>query len=151
MAEALTEEAALTATANPAETANDATPVISGQLRAPYRWERLIIEAAVIGGRERWHRRIAGLANQLRLQILELRRENEAQATVLRRTLEDLEVFTGYALPLIDALDELPRSAIWGEWLDKLSALATRAISQPGRVLSVLSELSPMSAVGPYG
>jgi hypothetical protein len=150
MAKALTEAAALTANPNPAETANDTiTPVIGGQLRAPHRWERLIIEAAVIGGRERWHRRIEGLANQLRLHILELRQENEARATVLGRTLEDLEVFAGYALPLIDALDELPRLATWGEWLDKLSALATRAISQPSRVLSVLSELSPMSSVGP--
>lgn len=149
MAEALTEEAALTTNAVPSETANENSPVIGGQLRAPQRWERLIIEAAVIGSRERWHRRIEGLANQLRLQILELRQENEARATVLERTLQDLRTFAAYALPLIDVLDELPRSATWGEWLDKLSALATRAISQPGRVLSVLSELSPMSSVGP--
>jgi RecB family exonuclease len=147
LAEALTEEAALNGTAT--ETASDSSPVIGGQLRAPQRWERLIIDAAVIGGRERWYRRVDGLANQLRLQILELRQENEAKATVLERTLQDLKAFAAYALPIIDALDELPQSATWGEWLDKLSALATRAISQPGRVLSVLSELSPMSSVGP--
>jgi hypothetical protein len=28
----------------------DAGPVIDGQLRAPWRWERLLVEAAVIGG-----------------------------------------------------------------------------------------------------
>src|SRR5262249_53774474 len=88
LAKALTEAAASNGTAT--ETANDSSPVIGGQLRAPQRWERLIIDAAVIGGRERWHRRVDGLANQLRLQILELRQENEARATVLERTLQDL-------------------------------------------------------------
>ena len=63
--------------------------------------------------------------------------------------LEDLEAFADYALPLIESLDALPKSATWGEWLDHLGALATRALRQPQRVLSVLSELSPMAAVGP--
>ena len=31
-----------------------------GQLRAPRRWERLLVDAAVIGGRDRWRRRIRG-------------------------------------------------------------------------------------------
>src|SRR5207244_13110060 len=29
-------------------------PVIEGALRAPWRWEHLLVEAAVIGGRHRW-------------------------------------------------------------------------------------------------
>jgi hypothetical protein len=32
----------------------DKDPVIAGQLRAPRRWERLLVETAVIGGHERW-------------------------------------------------------------------------------------------------
>ena len=37
-------------------------PVVDGTLRAPWKWERLIVESAVIGGDpERWHRRLAGL------------------------------------------------------------------------------------------
>jgi len=35
----------------------DDAPVRDGQLRAPRRWERLLVEAAVIGGRDRWRRR----------------------------------------------------------------------------------------------
>ena len=124
-------------------------PVRAGQLRAPRRWERLLVEAAVIGGQERWRRRIEGLANELRLQIAELDEEDEARAAIARRTLEDLEAFAGYALPLIDALAQLPKSANWGEWLDQLGALATRALRQPDRVLSILSELAPMASVGP--
>ena len=38
----------------------DDAPVRDGQLRAPRRWERLLVEAAVIGGRSRWRRRIGG-------------------------------------------------------------------------------------------
>ena len=90
-----------------------------------------------------------GLAQELRNRLAEIEDENEAQAAVVRRSLEDLEAFADYALPLIESLDALPKSATWGEWLDHLGALATRALRQPQRVLSVLSELSPMAAVGP--
>ena len=120
-------------------------PVREGQLRAPRRWERLLVEAAVIGGRDRWRRRIEGLANELRLRLAEL---EEGDATIVR-TLEDLSAFSGYALPLIDELDTLPAAADWGEWLDRLGALATRALKEPDRVLSVLAELAPMAPVGP--
>ena len=128
---------------------NNRGPVIAGQLRAPRRWEHFLVEAAVIGGRERWRRRIDGLANDLRLKLAELADEDEARAAIVARTLEDLNAFAGYALPLIELLDGLPASAHWGEWLDQLSALATRALRQPDRVLSVLSELAPMASVGP--
>jgi RecB family exonuclease len=128
---------------------DNAGPVVAGQLRAPRRWERFLVEAAVIGGRERWRRRIDGLANDLRLKLVELADEDEARAAIVARTLEDINAFAGYALPLIEALDNLPVSALWGEWLDQLGALATRALRQPERVLSVLSELAPMASVGP--
>jgi hypothetical protein len=54
-------------------------PVRAGQLRSPRRWERLLVEAAAIGGQDRWRRRIEGLANELRLQIAELTEEDEAR------------------------------------------------------------------------
>jgi ATP-dependent helicase/nuclease subunit B len=120
-------------------------PVRDGQLRAPRRWERLLVEAAVIGGRDRWRRRIEGLANELRLRLGEVEEGDET----LVRTLEDLSAFSAYALPLIDELDTLPAAADWGEWLDRLAALATRALREPDRVLAVLAELAPMAPVGP--
>ena len=127
----------------------DDAPVRDGQLRAPRRWERLLVEAAVIGGRDRWRRRIGGLANDLRLRLSELGEEDEMQAATLRRTLDDLAAFAGYAIPLIDLLHSLPAAADWGEWLDQLGELATRALKQPDRVLAVLAELAPMAPVGP--
>jgi ATP-dependent helicase/nuclease subunit B len=101
----------------PAEDHADDAPAREGQLRAPRRWEHLLIESAVIGGRDRWRRRIDGLANDLRLRLSELAEEDETQAAVLARTLEDLAAFAAYAIPLIDLLDSLPKSANWGEWL----------------------------------
>jgi ATP-dependent helicase/nuclease subunit B len=67
----------------------------------------------------------------------------------LRRTLDDLAAFAGYAIPLIDLLHSLPAAADWGEWLDQLGELATRALKQPDRVLAVLAELAPMAPIGP--
>jgi ATP-dependent helicase/nuclease subunit B len=135
--------------APPAIDQPDGAPVTEGQLRAPRRWERLLVEAAVIGGRDRWRRRIDGLANDLRLKLSELVEEDDTQAAALARTLEDLTAFASYSIPLIDLLDSLPKSANWGEWLDQLSGLATRALKYPERVLSVLAELAPMGSVGP--
>ncbi len=126
-------EATPTRTA-PKDQAEEA-PVREGQLRAPRRWERLLVEAAVIGGRDRWRRRIDGLVNDLRLRLSELAEEDETRAAVLARTLEDLAAFAAYAIPLIDLLDGLPKSANWGEWLDQLGALATRALKFPERVV----------------
>jgi ATP-dependent helicase/nuclease subunit B len=131
MAEALGEETAQNIPAASGDPNKD--PVIAGQLRAPRRWERLLVEAAVIGGRERWRNRIAGLAQELRNRLAEIEDENEAQAAIVRQSLEDLEAFADYALPLIESLDALPKSATWGEWLDHLGALATRALRQPQR------------------
>lgn len=126
-------------------------PVQNGQLRAPRRWERLLVEAAVIGGRDRWRRRIEGLTNELREKHAELLDEgDEAQAASLARTLEDLSAFSTYALPIIDELASLPVAAHWGEWLECLGALATRTLTQPERVLAIFAELEPMGPVGPF-
>src|SRR6516165_6134989 len=103
----------------------DKDPVIAGQLRAPRRWERLLVEAAVIGGRERWRNRINGLAQQLRSQLTEIEDENEAKGAVVRRNLEDLEAFAAYALPLIESLDALPKSATWDEWAAKCNSVGS--------------------------
>jgi RecB family exonuclease len=130
------------------EVAADA-PVRDGQLRAPRRWEQFLVEAAVIGGQDRWRRRINGLANELQRKITELGDEDEAQVGSLTRTIGDLTAFADYALPLIEELASLPPAGNWSEWLDRLSALATRALRRPDRVLAVLAELAAMGPVEP--
>lgn len=118
-------------------------PVAAGTLRAPWRWERLIVEASVIGGRDRWARRLDGLEAQLRLDDGEAGRESR------ERRLADLAHLRTFAMPLLHDLAAFPAFASWGDWLDRLSALATRALRRPERVLAVLAALAPMSEVGP--
>src|SRR5438093_2921939 len=48
-----------------------------GSPRAPWRWERLLVEASVIGGKERWKRRLDGLEEELRLRREALTDEEE--------------------------------------------------------------------------
>jgi len=133
---------------NPAVPESDG-PVREGHLRAPRRWERLLVEAAVIGGSDRWRRRLDGLANDLRRRLEATEAQEDARAAAISRELDDLTAFSCFALPLIDELESLPISATWREWLDHLSALAARSLRRPQRVLAVLAELEPMASVGP--
>jgi RecB family exonuclease len=123
-------------------------PVLEGTLRAPWRWERLLVDAAVIGGHDRWRRRLEGLAQEVALRRDELE-EEDARATTLARTTTDLDHLKQFALPVIGRLAALPREARWDEWLRHLRELAAAAIRNPSAVLSVMSELEPLGPVGP--
>lgn len=123
--------------------------VAAGRLRAPRAWERLLGDAAVIGGRDRWERRLEGLAQEHARDLADVEDPDGPTAARLRRAQSDLAALRAFALPLLDALAELPASAPWSAWLDRLSSLAKRALRRPERVLSVLAELAPMAAVGP--
>jgi CRISPR/Cas system-associated exonuclease Cas4 (RecB family) len=130
---------------------DDRSPVLEGSLRTPWNWDRLLVESAVIGGRDRWQRRLDGLTRELELAHAEAQREeaDSARARRLRRDLVDLEHLRRFALPVVQWLDELPRVAAWGAWLDALAALAPRVLRRPDRILTVLAELRSMDAVGP--
>src|SRR5262249_31202550 len=127
----------------------EAAPVVAGALRTPARWERLLVEAAVIGGRERWARRLTGLAGDLARRRAEVADEDEARARRLDDDLLTLGHLRAFALPLIDRLAAFPRRATWGEWLEHLRALATAVLREVQPVLRALAELEPMAPVGP--
>jgi RecB family exonuclease len=122
---------------------------VSRQPRAPQYWERLLVDAAVIGGRQRWVRRLDGIAREFEKQIEELRGEDEARLARLERQREQLRDLRSFALPLIDFLDALPESALWDQWLDALERLSAMTLNRPEPVLSLLAELRPMGNVGP--
>lgn len=124
-------------------------PVVAGGLRAPARWERLLVDSAVIGGKDRWARRLEGLKQEFLIRLKEVAPEDEALQQSIQRQLGDLESLRQYALPLIDRLSQLPASATWGEWLAHLRELTTHALREPENVMSTLAELEPMSSVGP--
>lgn len=119
--------------------------VVDGQLRAPRRWEQLLVDAAVIGGRARWERRLDGLARSLALDLSAFDDPAGPEPQQLARTQADLAALRDFALPLLDALAALPARGSWGAWSDALSSLATRALRRPERVLAVLAEIAPMA------
>jgi ATP-dependent helicase/nuclease subunit B len=150
------------------ETALDATPaappidsdeeaVVDGSLRSPWKWEELIVESAVVGGRtlsdgrDRWRRRLDGLAANYRIRIEELERDEPESPRMARlvRDLRNLSHLRQFALPIIDRLAGWPERANWGEWLDLFSDLAARGLRRPDRVLQLLAEMRPMAEVGP--
>lgn len=116
--------------------------------RAPRRWEQILVDAAVIGGRARWERRLAAHA-AARRRALEEAKGDEARVERITRELEQLEDLRRFSLPLLAALEELPTEAMWGEWLQRFAQLASRALRRPERVLSLFAQLAPMSEVGP--
>jgi len=126
-------------------------PVIGGTLQSPAAWERLLVDAAVIGGRERWARRLRGLEAEFRVRLADLGHKEEDRRPHLLREIERLKNLERFALPLIDRLAGLPRQAGWGDWIEHLGALAHAALCRPESVLSVLAELQAMAEVGPVG
>jgi hypothetical protein len=102
--------------AAPLEEEDDGGDVAS--IPTPIAWERLLIDASVVGGRERWHRRLKGLEQEYQLQLAELRRTSgTTEVEHVERQIDRLQNLERFSLPLIDMLAALPRSAVWGEWL----------------------------------
>jgi RecB family exonuclease len=126
----------------------DPNPDADAAVRAPWRWEQLLVDAAVVNGRERWEKRLGGLENELRLQRGEVD-DDDTRAALLQRKLTDLAHLTTTALPIIERLDALPQAGNWGEWLQHLRSLTTHAIRDDHEVMRTLADLEPMAPVGP--
>lgn len=128
-------------------------PPAEGLQAAPWKWEALLVDAAVIGGADRWARRLDGLDAELVLRRAELHADDpDAPALAsIDRSRAHLAQLRTFALPIIERLAALPAQAPWGEWLAHLDALAGLALRRPAGVRALLAELAPMAAVGPVG
>jgi CRISPR/Cas system-associated exonuclease Cas4 (RecB family) len=127
--------------------------VVAGTLRAPWKWESLLVESAVIGGSDRWARRLNGLTAEYELRIRELTSEQPDSPRIahLERERQNLAHLRGFALPLIDEMSAWPKQAAWGDWIGRLEKFAPQVLRRPEFVLRVLADLRPMAAVGPVG
>ena len=125
--------------------------VVAGALRAPWKWESLLVESAVIGGSDRWARRLNGLAAEYELKIRELTSEQPDSPRIARleRERQNLAHLRAFALPLIEEMSAWPKEAAWGDWIGRLEELAPQVLRRPEFVLRVLADLRPMAAVGP--
>jgi ATP-dependent helicase/nuclease subunit B len=125
--------------------------VVAGTLRAPWKWESLLVESAVIGGSDRWARRLGGLAAEYDLKIRELAADEPDSPRLARveRERQNLTHLSDFALPLVREMAAWPKEATWGSWLQRLEAFAPRVLRRPEFVLRVLADLRPMAAVGP--
>ncbi|HEV2444426.1 MAG TPA: hypothetical protein VGS58_00830, partial [Candidatus Sulfopaludibacter sp.] len=102
----------------------------------PAVWERLLVDAAVIGGPGRWRTRLAGLRQEFHRRYRA--EQDEAERAVLERRLGPLENLERLALPVIDRLAELPAHASWGGWIAELIDLAGATLRDAGRVIELL-------------
>lgn len=134
---------------------SDDEAIVAGTLRAPWKWEELIVESAVVGGRTRqdggirWRRRLDGLASDYRIRIAELHRDEPDSPRIQRyqRDLANLAHLRAFALPVVDMLSSWPERTTWGEWIARFSTLAASALWRPRRVLQVLADLRPMADI----
>jgi hypothetical protein len=134
------------------ETVSGTDRIVAGTFRAPWRWEKLLVETAVIGkDAGRWRRRLDGKARELERQKREalLDEGGEARLEAITHVLEQLEHLRRFALPIVETLSSWPREALWGTWLDLFEAIVPRVLRTPSHVLRVLADLRPMAEVGP--
>ncbi|HET7543872.1 MAG TPA: PD-(D/E)XK nuclease family protein [Polyangiaceae bacterium] len=132
----------------PSTVSEPAEPRATQSLLLPRRWESLLVDAAVIGGAGRWHRRLDGYCRALAERA---QKANERERRTAERELATLEALRTFALPIVDRLGTLPRTATWGTWLDALNELAELTIDAPGPIRSVLAQLEIVREVGPVG
>lgn len=121
-------------------------------VNAPRRWDRMLVEAAVVGGDPaRWRRRLEGLAAEFDARLASLQREDPESSRVesVMRDRAHLAALSACALPLVTEMAAWPRAASWGEWIEQCEALAPRVLRDPTPVLRVLADLRPMARVGP--
>jgi len=124
-------------------------PELEGSLRTPWKWEQLLVDAAVIGSKKRWVRRLEGLANEFQQELGECAKEEPDSPRVegLRRRLRNLQHLSAFALPVIDELAALPQAGTWGDWIVALERLAPKVLRKPEGVLAVLADMKPMAPV----
>ncbi|HUS04710.1 MAG TPA: PD-(D/E)XK nuclease family protein [Bryobacteraceae bacterium] len=115
--------------------------------RSTIGWETHLVDAAVVGGRERWSRRLAAHAASLQLELEQSDAPEERER--ISKRIDRLAALMEFALPVIDLLAVMPVAASWGEWIEALTHLAHAALRAPGPVTALLAELSPMSDIGP--
>ena len=114
----------------------------------PGRWERLLREAAVGQGRERWLARLARYQQDLAEQGEGAERDESRPAKV-HADHDSLQALQAFVVPLLEQLQGLAMPRTWGDYLARLEQLASHTLAAPDAVVEVLRELAPLAELGP--
>ncbi|HTU48500.1 MAG TPA: PD-(D/E)XK nuclease family protein [Bryobacteraceae bacterium] len=111
--------------------------------------ERLLVDAAVIGGQQRWQTRLQGLTSELHHRYS--RCEDDGDRQRIEKRIKEVETFSQFAFPKIERLASLPKDAVWSEWLPALHELADESLRRPQELHELLGQLAPLGEIGPVG
>ena len=116
-------------------------------------WEKLLVEASIVGRKDRWSQRFEVLGKSFERELNLLRQTDPASPRIptVEREVSALAELSAFALPIIDALAALPRRASWKVWLEELGRLATMALEDPTHVITTFTELDPLADVDDVG
>lgn len=137
--------------------ARETTPILqkitTSSLSISLLWERLLIEASIVGRKDRWSRRFEALGRSFERELNLLRQTDPASPRIhtVARELRALTELSAFALPIIEALSALPRRTSWKVWLEELGRLATMALEDPTHVITAFTELDPLAEVDDVG
>ena len=118
--------------------------------RHPAVWERLLVDAAVIGGPERWATRLGGLREELQRRY----REEQDEGAERRRNGEWNGAGQAEGDGAADdrtAWRRCPAERYGASGSTALGELAEFTLREPERVVEYLEELEPMRDIGPVG
>ena len=124
-------------------------PADGAARRSPWRWEAILNDAQVIGGADRWSRRLQGHCEQLQVRAAAARKDDPSSPRheALARQVAWTEELRAFAREVIGAMATWPAVDGWGGWLARLADLAPRVLARPDRVLATLAELQPLAGV----
>jgi RecB family exonuclease len=117
--------------------------------RSPWRWEAILNDAQVIGGAERWARRLAGHREQLMVRASAAFNDDPSSPRheALTRQVAWTNELIGFATDVIGEMAAWPAVDDWGSWLARFRRLAPRVLARPDRVLATLNELETLAGV----
>ena len=134
--------------------AADRATVASGpERRSPWRWEAILNDAQVIGGADRWERRLRGYREEMRLRAEAAFRDDPSspRREGLVRRVGWTDELIAFSTEVVAEMACWPASDDWGGWIARLGVFAPRVLSRPDRVLATLAELQPLAGVSSVG
>ena len=117
--------------------------------RSPWRWEAILNDAQVIGGADRWARRLAGHREQVMIRAAAAFKDDPSSPRheALTRQVAWTDELIAFATDVIGEMATWPVADDWGGWLARLQRLVPRVLARPDRVLATLKELQPLAGV----